>query len=68
MSGSLLFVSTLLNVEPVPPPVLADPTGSRVCRRAMLAASPLSGWIRPVCVCVRATARDAAALEANEAG
>lgn len=47
--GGLLFVSALFNVEPVPPPVLADPTGSRLCRRAMLAAPTLRGWIRCVC-------------------
>lgn len=49
MSGSLLFVSTLFNVELVPPPVLADSTGSRVCHCAMLAAPSLRGWIRCVC-------------------
>lgn len=49
MCGGLLFVSALFNVEPVPPPVLADPTGSRICRRAVLAAPSLGGWIRGVC-------------------
>lgn len=49
MSGSLLFISTLFNVELVPPPVLADPTSSRVCRSAMLVAPSLRGWIRCVC-------------------
>lgn len=49
MFSSLLFVPALFNVALVPPPVLADPTGSRVCRRAMLAAPSLRGWIRCVC-------------------
>lgn len=46
MSAGLLFVPALFNVELVPPPVLAD---SRICRRAMLAAPTLRGWIRCVC-------------------
>lgn len=49
MFSSLLFVPALFNVALVPPPVLADPTGSRVCRRATLAAPSLRGWIRCVC-------------------
>lgn len=49
MFSSLLFVPALFNVALVPPPVLADPTGSQVCRRAMLAAPSLRGWIRCVC-------------------